>query len=502
MREFSRGALPCSPSPSRSAAPVDARTRRAAPRHRDARRAGAARGLQPFRYANPAAPKGGRLVQGVVGSFDNLNPFIVRGLPPQGLRAPLVSGANIISGYVVESLMVRGYDEPFTLYGLLAQSVETDAARTYVTFALDPAARFSDGKPVTAQDVVFSWELLRDHGRPNHRIYYSKVAKADVLDERTVRFDLTGANDRELPLILGLMPVLAKHAVNAGTFEEPSMTPLVGSGPYCVGRVDPGKSITLDAQSRTIGGAISPSIAASGISTRSASTITATPAPIHEAFKAGLFDVRKEDDPGPLADRLRFPGAARQARRSRRRSPPACRSRASTSSSTRGARCSPTSACARRSRCCSISSGSTARSSSISTAAARASSRAPSSPRAAARPTSASARCSRLSGRGPPRHARRHLAAAGDRRLGPRPRAAAPRARPARRCRLRAARHRAGREGRRQALRLRDPRPEPRRGAPRPPVRRASSSAPGSPRRCGLWMRYNTRRGESPSIST
>ncbi|MGZ8388593.1 MAG: ABC transporter substrate-binding protein, partial [Rhodoplanes sp.] len=89
-------------------------------------------GFDHFRYANPSAPKGGRLVQGVVGSFDNLNPFIVRGLPPQGLRAPLVSGANIISNTVVETLMVRGYDEPFTLYGLLAESVETDAARSYV----------------------------------------------------------------------------------------------------------------------------------------------------------------------------------------------------------------------------------------------------------------------------------------------------------------------------------------------------------------------------------
>ena len=81
--------------------------------------------------------------------------------------------------------MVRGYDEPFTLYGLLARTVETDAARTYVTFTLDPAARFSDGKPVTAEDVVFSWQLLRDKGRPNHRIYYSKVVKAEVLGERT-----------------------------------------------------------------------------------------------------------------------------------------------------------------------------------------------------------------------------------------------------------------------------------------------------------------------------
>src|SRR4029077_2502832 len=110
-------------------------------------------------------------------------------------------------GYVVESLLARGYDEPFTLYGLLAETVETDEARTYVTFTLDPAAKFSDGKPVTPEDVIFSWQLLRDRGRPNFRTYYVKVAKPEALSERVVRFDLAGANDRELPLILGLMPV-------------------------------------------------------------------------------------------------------------------------------------------------------------------------------------------------------------------------------------------------------------------------------------------------------
>jgi peptide/nickel transport system substrate-binding protein len=263
-------------------------------------------GFSHFRYVNPAAPKGGRLVQGVVGSFDNINPFIVRGLPPQGLRAPLISGSNIISGTVVETLMVRGYDEPFTLYGLLAQSVETDAARSHVTFTLNPAARFSDGKPVTAQDVVFSWELLRDHGRPNHRIYYSKVVKADVMDERTVRFDLTGANDRELPLILGLMPVLAKHAVNAGTFEEPSMMPPIGSGPYSVGRVDPGKSITLTRNPDYWGRDLGVNRGFWNFDEvrveyyRDASAF-------HEAFKAGLFDVRKEDDPGRWQTGYDFP---------------------------------------------------------------------------------------------------------------------------------------------------------------------------------------------------
>src|SRR5262249_2038164 len=112
-------------------------------------------GFPHLPYANPQAPKGGRLVEGVVGTFDSLNPFIVRGLTLPEIR-----------GYVVESLMTRNYDEPFTIYGLLAQSIETDDARSHVTFTIHPDARFSDGVPVTAQDVIFSWQLLRDKGRP------------------------------------------------------------------------------------------------------------------------------------------------------------------------------------------------------------------------------------------------------------------------------------------------------------------------------------------------
>jgi peptide/nickel transport system substrate-binding protein len=185
-------------------------------------------------YANPDAPKGGRLVQGLLGTFDSLNPLIVKGLAVQQIR-----------GFVVESLMARGNDEPFTLYGLLAKSIETDDARSFVTFRLDPAARFSDGQPVLAEDVLFSWALLRDRGRPNHRQYYLKVASAQAPDTRTVRFDFGGANDRELPLILGLMPVLPKHAVDVATFEETSMTAPVGSGPYRVSAVRPGASVTL-----------------------------------------------------------------------------------------------------------------------------------------------------------------------------------------------------------------------------------------------------------------
>jgi peptide/nickel transport system substrate-binding protein len=185
-------------------------------------------------YANPDAPKGGRLVQGVLGTFDSLNPLIVRGLAVQQIR-----------GFVIESLMARGNDEAFTLYGLLADRVETDDARSHVTFHLNEKARFSDGQPVTAEDVLFSWALLRDKGRPNHRQYYSKVAKAEALGGRAVRFDFGGAKDRELPLILGLMPILPKHAVDVGTFEETTMTAPVGSGPYRVTAVKAGSSVTL-----------------------------------------------------------------------------------------------------------------------------------------------------------------------------------------------------------------------------------------------------------------
>ena len=265
-----------------------------------------AAGFKHLRYVNPDAPKGGRLVEGVLGSFDSLNPFIVMGLAAQGIRAPLVSGVNIISGYVVESLMARGYDEPFTLYGLIAKTVETDDARSYVTFALDPAARFSDGKPVTADDVIFSWQLLRDKGRPNHRFYYAKVKKAEAIGERAVRFDLAGSNDRELPLILGLMPVLAKHAINPETFENTSFAPIVGSGPYTIGKVDPGKSVTLVRNPDYWGRDLPINRGFWNFNEirfdyyRDANSY-------HEAFKRGLFDLRTENDPGRWQTTYDFP---------------------------------------------------------------------------------------------------------------------------------------------------------------------------------------------------
>src|ERR1700686_1998330 len=248
-------------------------------------------------YANPDAPKGGRLVQGVLGTFDSLNPLIVRGLAVQQIR-----------GFVVESLMARGNDEAFTLYGLLAKSVETDDVRSYVAFHLDPRARFSDGQPVLADDVLFSWALLRDKGRPNHRQYYSKVVRAEALDARTVRFEFGGANDRELPLILGLMPVLPKHAVEVATFEETSMSPPIGSGPYRVSAVKPGASVTLTRDPDYWGRELPVNRGLWNFDEIRLDFYREANGQF-EAFKRGLYDFRVETEPLRWHDGYDFPAA-------------------------------------------------------------------------------------------------------------------------------------------------------------------------------------------------
>ena len=250
-----------------------------------------------FRYADPDAPKGGRLTVGLLGTFDSLNPLIVKGVPAQSLR-----------GYVIESLMARGYDEPFTLYGLLARSVETDAARSFVTFHLDERATFSDGKPVTPEDVIFSWQLLRDKGRPNFRTYYAKVTKAEAVGERSVRFDLSGAEDRELPLILGLMPIVSRHATDPDKFEETSLTPIVGSGPYVVTAVDVGKSVTLERNPNYWGRDLPVNRGFWNFDTVRFDYYRDANAHF-EAFRKGLFDINVETDPSRWETAYDFPAA-------------------------------------------------------------------------------------------------------------------------------------------------------------------------------------------------
>ncbi len=246
-------------------------------------------------YVNPDAPKGGQIVFGVLGSFDSINPFIIKGVTAAGLR-----------DYVFESLMGRALDEPFSLYGLLAQSIETPDDRSSVTFRLRPEARFSDGRPITINDVIFTHTLLRDRGRPNHRTYYSKVTKVERIGERGVKFTFTPERDREMPLIMGLMPILPAHVYNPDTFEKTGLTPLVGSGPYVVAKIESGSSIVYRRNRNYWGRHLAINRGRFNFDEirfdyfRDASSL-------FEAFKKGLYHVRVEVDPGRWALAYDFP---------------------------------------------------------------------------------------------------------------------------------------------------------------------------------------------------
>ncbi len=255
-------------------------------------------GFDHFPYTDPAAPKGGRLTLGVNGTFDSFNPFIIKGVPAAGLR-----------DYVYETLMARGLDEPFTLYGLLADSIDVPADRSSVTFHLDDKARFSDGTPLTPADVIFSFEILRDRGRPNHRAYYKKVSRVETPSARDVRFVLDGMGDREMPLILGLMPILPKHKFTPESFDQTSLVPPTGSGPYRIERTDAGRSLVYVRDPNYWGRDLPVNRGRFNFDEiryeyyRDASAM-------FEAFKTGEIDLRLEEDPSNWAEGYAIPAVA------------------------------------------------------------------------------------------------------------------------------------------------------------------------------------------------
>jgi peptide/nickel transport system substrate-binding protein len=257
--------------------------------------------FQNFSYANPEAPKGGRARFAKQGSYDSLNPFIVKGVSGDGVRE-----------YVYETLMARAYDEPFTLYGLIAETVETPPDRSWVEFTLNPKAKFSDGTPISVDDVIFSHAVLKDRGRPNHRSYYGKVAKVEKTGDRSVRFTFDDSGDREMPLIMGLMPILPSHALTPESFELTTLDPPLGSGPYVVDEVDPGKSLTFKRDPDYWGRDLPVNRGRYNFDEirvdyfRDASSM-------FEAFKSGLVDLREELSPNLWAQGYDFP-ALRQGK--------------------------------------------------------------------------------------------------------------------------------------------------------------------------------------------
>ncbi len=248
-----------------------------------------------YSYVNSSAPKGGVLKISVLGRFDSTNPLLVKGERARGVRQ-----------WTLESLMARGHDEAFTLYGLLAEAIDVPDGRSWVAFRLNENAKFSDGKPVTVDDVIFSLETLRDKGRPNFGTYYSKVVKIERMGPREVKFHFSSDADREIPLLLGLMPIIPKHIFAKRDFTKTSLEPFLGSGPYVMAEIDPGKSMTYRRNPDYWGRDLPVNKGRFNFDEvkyfyfRDGSSA-------FEAFKKGLIDVREESDPTRWSGDYRFP---------------------------------------------------------------------------------------------------------------------------------------------------------------------------------------------------
>jgi len=187
-----------------------------------------------FEYANPNAVKGGTIVRSAQGSYDNLNPFILKGSP--------AAGATIL----YDTLTATALDEPFSRYGLIAESIEESPDKRWVIFRLRQSARWHDGVALTADDVVWTFDIIKEKGHPHYRNYYASVAKAEALDSHTVKFSFSEGNNAELPLIIGQLQILPKHYWEDRDFEKTTLEPPLGSGPYKISKVDPGRSISYE----------------------------------------------------------------------------------------------------------------------------------------------------------------------------------------------------------------------------------------------------------------
>ena len=188
--------------------------------------------FQHFDYVNPDAPKGGTLRTASKGTFDSFHPYIPKG--------------NAVSTGSIETLMVSSEDEPFTEYGLIAETMEWSDDRSWIIFNLREQARWHDGKPITADDVIWSFEILTTRGNPQYRFYYASVERLEKLGDRRVKFHFNERNNRELPLIVGQIPILPKHYWQTRDFDKTTLEPPLGSGPYRVADFEAGRFVVQE----------------------------------------------------------------------------------------------------------------------------------------------------------------------------------------------------------------------------------------------------------------
>ena len=191
-------------------------------------------GFTHLDYVNPDAPKGGALKLSKDGSFNNLNPVVITGDKAEGLE------------YLHDQLLQRTWNEPFTLYGLVAESLDIAPDRSWVVFHINKQARFHDGTPMTANDVKFSYETYKTHGHPVRRRVYGLITHADIIDDHTIKFTFGEGHDRESVMILGLMHVLPRHYWQTRDISKTTLEPPLGSGPYKIATVDAGRKIVYE----------------------------------------------------------------------------------------------------------------------------------------------------------------------------------------------------------------------------------------------------------------
>ncbi len=246
-------------------------------------------------YVNPRAPKGGTIKLHAIGSFDSFNPYIVKG-----------DSASL--AFVVDTLMTSPRDEISAEYGLVADTVEVPDDLSWVIYNLRPEARFHDGKPVTADDVIFSFNVLREKGQPFYRYYYSNIARAERLGRHRVKFHFTGPPNRELPQITGQLPVLPKHYWEGRAFDRTTLEPPLGSGPYRIARFEPGRFVEFE-RVKDYWGERLPINRGMNNFDRIRIDYYRDQTVALEAFKANEYDYRSENSSKDWATGYRFPAA-------------------------------------------------------------------------------------------------------------------------------------------------------------------------------------------------
>jgi peptide/nickel transport system substrate-binding protein len=259
-----------------------------------------------FPYVNPQVKKGGSVHYGVVGTYDSLNPFNLKSIrtTARGIWDPG------FGNFIYEPLMVRSSDEPFTLYGLLAENVEWDDSRTYIQFNLNPKAKWSDGQKVTPDDVIFSFEILRDKGRTPFSKRLDPVKSMEKVGENGIRFTFNEKVDREFPLIIAAStPILPKHAIDAATFDQSTLKPPIGSGPYLIKSVSPGERIVYQRDPNYWGKDVPAKVGFDNYDEISVEYFLQDNT-LFEAFKTGAIDIYPDGSPTHWARAYDFPAVA------------------------------------------------------------------------------------------------------------------------------------------------------------------------------------------------